>query len=483
MKNVYFNLSVLIVAWLLSSSSALAEAEDDPVRQLAFLLESGFASSDSQAQDKRTLTSVRLNLSGEAKPEGVWLYSQVNQGQDQVIVEQSFIRLLPLKGGAVVQKTYRPTQPDKWRDAWNDAERLASFGVTEFEPSFDNGCDQYWRAQNQHDWRGNVDPESCVIETEQGKQHFSKLSQLDLKQLRETHSRAANVADIKDAALTSSINLQRVHSSSASLLAYSSPQDWRTPKAEDLMLIELDEGRVLFELAPTFAPLHVKNIRQLVKQEYFDGSHVIRSQDNYVAQWGDAQAGTPQQRSLGKAKQNLPLEFFRDNAEVGFTQIISRDAYAEQTGFAAGMPVSSDGKVAWMTHCYGMLGVGRGGAPDSGNGSSLYMVNGHAPRHLDRNVTLVGRALTGMAALSSLPRGTGPLGFYQSEDQYVPIRKVSMGTQLTDDELNIEVFRTDTDTFDRYVALRTTRNEDWFLHPTGKIEVCNVTVPTRKKTS
>ena len=71
----------------------------------------------------------------------------------------------------------------------------------------------------------------------------------------------------------------------------------------------------------------------------------------------------------------------------------------------------------WLVHCYGMLGAGRDEAANSGGGTELYVVIGHAPRHLDRNVTLFGRVVQGMELLSALPRGTGPLGFYEKPEQ------------------------------------------------------------------
>jgi len=58
----------------------------------------------------------------------------------------------------------------------------------------------------------------------------------------------------------------------------------------------------------------------------------------------------------------------------------------------------------WLAHCYGMVGAGRDEDADSGGGTELYAVIGHAPRHLDRNVTLLGRVLQGIELLSSLPR-------------------------------------------------------------------------------
>jgi len=198
-----------------------------------------------------------------------------------------------------------------------------------------------------------------------------------------------------------------------------------------------------------------------------------------VVQWGDPESETDKAKPLGKAKENIKVEFFRNNKDLNFDAIDSRDAYADQVGFVDGFPVASDGKRAWLTHCYGMVGVARGLGDESGNGSGLYVVTGHSPRHLDRNVTLVGRVIKGMSLLSSLPRGTGPLGFFEAPDEYIPITEVSLASSLNSKSVSIELMRTNSPAFKQHVAKRTTRSEDWFLEATGKIELCNVGIPSR----
>ena len=265
------------------------------------------------------------------------------------------------------------------------------------------------------------------------------------------------------------------------VLEASTAKDWRTPEPANLLLMQLDSGSLLIELAPQFAPQHVNNVRKLVTQKYFDGLAIIRSQDNYVVQWGDPAAESDSPKSMGDAKSTLAGEFFRELKGLKIAAVESNDAYAEKVGFVDGFPVGADAGRAWLSHCYGMLGAGRAGPADSGNGAELYVVTGHAPRHLDRNVTLLGRVLTGMPHLSSLPRGTGPLGFFEDEDQYVQIQSIRLGTEVIKELPNIEVMRTDTKTFNDFVLSRTVRNEDWFLDPTGKIELCNINVPVRTR--
>ena len=267
-------------------------------------------------------------------------------------------------------------------------------------------------------------------------------------------------------------------SSAECTLAQSKLEDWRSPHSSNLVLMELPGGDVWIELAPQFAPAHVENIKQLIQDNYFDGLHVIRSQENYVAQWGDGEQLSSKQKSLGTAKKEIKVEFFRSLEDVNFVPINSRDAYADTVGFVEGFPAASDGKRVWLTHCYGMVGVSRGLGDSSGNGSGLYVVTGHAPRHLDRNVTLVGRVLSGMPVFSTLARGTGPLGFYENADEWVPIHSVSLGHK-TQKKLGLSVMNTAGEAFAEHVKKRTTRSEEWFLESTGKIELCNVGIPSR----
>ncbi len=257
-------------------------------------------------------------------------------------------------------------------------------------------------------------------------------------------------------------------------------EDWRTPDPHNLMIMSLDSGDVVIELAPAFAPESVKNLRTLVNAGYFDGLAIIRSQDNYVVQWGDPDAGTESERSIGDASETVTAEFSRPFQGLEFSAIESRDAYADSVGFVDGFPTAHDGKQAWLTHCYAMVGVARGNDADSGNGTSLYVITGHAPRHLDRNITLIGRVLVGMEQLSVLPRGPGPMGFYEDRSTTTPILKVQMGNEV-DKPPAIEVIDTNAAEFGKYVAERTTRSGEWFVEPVGRIELCNLHPAVREK--
>ena len=263
------------------------------------------------------------------------------------------------------------------------------------------------------------------------------------------------------------------------VLEASKPSDWRPLDPENTLYVQLETGRVVIELAPDFVPLHAANLRTLVREGYFDGLSIIRSQDNFVVQWGDPDG----KRSLGKASPAVPPEFSVPwTPALPFTRLPDVDGYAPQVGFSLGFPAAGDPKTqrAWLAHCYGMVGAGRGNETDSGNGAELYVVIGNAPRQLDRNIALVGRVVQGMELLSTLPRGTGPLGFYENPQQYVPIRSVRLAADVPAAErARLEVMRTDTPTFAALVESRRNRRDDWYKVPAGHIELCNVPIPVR----
>jgi len=263
----------------------------------------------------------------------------------------------------------------------------------------------------------------------------------------------------------------------ADVLAASKSSDWRALDPQRTLYMDLPAGRVIIELAPEFAPRHVANVLALVRAHYFDGLAIIRSQDNYVVQWGDPDS---KREIPGTAKKTLQAEFGRPAKGVALTRLPDADTFAPQVGFVDGFAAARDPQMAWLTHCYGAVGAGRDNEADSGGGTELYVVIGHSPRHLDRNVTLLGRVIKGMDLLSTLRRGTGALGFYEKPEERTPIQSVRLLADVPQAERTpLEILRTDTPTFTALVEARRNRSEEWFKYKAGHIDVCNVPIPTR----
>lgn len=268
----------------------------------------------------------------------------------------------------------------------------------------------------------------------------------------------------------------------ADILRNSSASEWRQPDPAHTLYMDLGSGRVVIELAPQFAPLHVANIQLLVRAGYFDGLAIMRVQDNYLTQWGDADGTRP----IRSAQRTLAPEFTRSPADaLHFTRLPDGDVYAPQAGFVDGFPAARDPKnnTAWLVHCYGMVGAGRDNGIDTGSGAELYAVNGSPTRHIDRNAALVGRVLKGMDLLSSLPRGTGEgLGMYETAEERVPIVRMRLAADVPESErVPLEVLRTDSPSFHAILEWRRHRHDDWYRVSAGHVDVCNVPIPVRPR--
>jgi peptidylprolyl isomerase len=270
----------------------------------------------------------------------------------------------------------------------------------------------------------------------------------------------------------------------ADVIAASAASDWRAIDPENLLVLDLaGGGRVIIELAPDFAPVHIANMRRFARAGWWNEAAIYRVQDNYVAQWGngDAEVALPE-----GVVASPPAEYERPLAGLALRPLGYPDAYAAMAGHVGGWAVAWDPErsMAWLAHCYGAVGVGRDVAPSTGTGGELYAVIGHSPRHLDRNIANVGRVVEGMALLSARPRGTGNLGFYQAErgEAPIPIARIRVAADMPVAERpEFEVMRSDSAAFSAYVLGRANRGGTFFQIPAGGVDLCNVNVPVRRK--
>ena len=282
--------------------------------------------------------------------------------------------------------------------------------------------------------------------------------------------------------------------------------DWIAIPASDLLVMDLAPDlkgkprRVVIQLMPPpFSQGWIGNIRKLAAAHWWDGLSINRVQDNYVVQWGDADGedktkarALPEglvvvpeaEYALITSKWSPPKFIPMNPAEAAaraatFENPHGLDPYAIFNDFDKGWAFATDYKAMWPVHCYGMVGVGRNLSPDTGSGAELYTVIGHAPRHLDRNIALVGRVIEGIEHLSSLPRGTGALGFYETPEERTRIASVRPGNDVAGLP-GYEYLSTESETFARYADARANRRDAFFIRPAGGADVCNIPVPVRR---
>ena len=268
----------------------------------------------------------------------------------------------------------------------------------------------------------------------------------------------------------------------ADVIAAAPTSAWKTIPAEDVMVMDLANGsRVVIQLAPAFAPVHVANIRAFARSGWWNGGKaaIYRVQDNYVVQWGRNETEDPMPAGVVELP---PAEYHRALRGLPVRPLGYPDQYAPRAGHALGWPVAYDPKAgtANLTHCYGYVGVARDLSPDTGSGSELYAIIGHAPRALDRNIAVVGRIISGMEKMSAFPRGMEALGVYKDRAQDIPIASVRMATELPPAERpSFQFLDTSSATFESYMQVRANRKDDFFIRPAGGLDLCSATVPTR----
>ena len=295
------------------------------------------------------------------------------------------------------------------------------------------------------------------------------------------------------------------------IVEQAAPEEWVAIAPSDLLVMDLApdaEGpstssgprRVIIQLMPEpFSQGWIRNIRKLAVAHWWDGTSVNRVQDNYVVQWGDAgydnpETGETKQKALPDGLETVPGSEYTQQIISGdpADTIVWKsghgvDNYSDMSLFHKGWPlaaiigVDTRMRTHWPIHCYGAVGVGRGLSPDTGSGAELYTVIGHAPRHLDRNIAVVGRVIEGIEHLSSLPRGKGQLGFYEHASKRVPIRSIRLASELPAAERpRFEYLSTEGQTFAKYADARANRRDPFFIVPAGGADICNIPVPVRR---
>ena len=257
--------------------------------------------------------------------------------------------------------------------------------------------------------------------------------------------------------------------------------DWRAADPEDLLLIEVEDGSIVIELADWIAPEHAGRMRQAARDGFFDGRSFYRVIDGFVAQGGRGE----EEDSIDLPQYpTLTGEFTVPAESVTFTPMIDRDLYAPTVGHVRGMPAAMNeaGSEVWPIHCPGTVAMARGNDPDSGD-VEFYIVIGHGPRHLDRIMSVFGRVIDGMEHVQALRRGdpavnSGVIADPAARDAILSMR-VAADLPVAE-QPHYEILRTDSETFADAKAARRNRTHDFFFEtPPPVIEACHMPAPVR----
>lgn len=265
--------------------------------------------------------------------------------------------------------------------------------------------------------------------------------------------------------------------SGADILAATVAEDWREIPAEELLVIELERGRVHVALSPALAPKHVKQVKKLAREGFYDGLSFYRVIDGFVAQGGDPFS----EKKTKTSGEQLTAEFEGALPKgEAFSALGDADGFAPSAGFVASLPAGFDAAAgtAWHLHCAGAFAFGREDGRDTA--STEFYVALQPQRYLDRNMSVFGRVIDGMQHLQALRRVEPPEE--KTDDIGEKIVSVRVAADLpAESRATFEILDSARPAFAEYAEARRNRPEAFFHFRPDYLDVCQFPVPVRKK--
>lgn len=262
---------------------------------------------------------------------------------------------------------------------------------------------------------------------------------------------------------------------------FTAPEDaWRDLDPENTLYIDVDYGRIIVELYPEIAPLHVERIKTLTRQGFYDYITFHRVMKNFMNQTGDPKGDGTGSSSLP----DVPAEFtFRRAPSMPVTLVGAREQGGREigVGFYKTLPVATqpasqamltkDGKVAaFGLHCKGVTSMARG--PDENSANSQFFLMRAIYPSLDTKYSIWGNTVSGHENLTKIKIGTKG-----DDPNFVPdvMQKVQIASDVAEDErVKVQVLKTDSPAFKNY--LKTQKKSDG-TYP----DICDIRIPSRLK--
>jgi peptidylprolyl isomerase len=257
--------------------------------------------------------------------------------------------------------------------------------------------------------------------------------------------------------------------------------DWRDVDPQNLIVIETKYGRVVVELAPSFASNHAKRFQDLIRAKFYDGQSFYRVVDGFVAQGGVGEGDDKKSATWAPLKAEFDAP---DPGPSPFVPLRSADLFAPEVGHVDGFPVGRAPKDRrqWILHCPGALAFARDNDPDTA-GTEFYIVIGHAPRRIDRQLSAFGRVLEGMQYLQKLNRGDPAVesGVIQDPAMKDPIIRMQIAADMPEDARpQYQVMAIPSKAYADYMAKRRNPAPDFYKWVPQNLDICAINIPSRK---
>lgn len=152
---------------------------------------------------------------------------------------------------------------------------------------------------------------------------------------------------------------------------------------ENTLYLDLKDGRVVIELRPDLAPNHVKRIKELVRQGFYDGVVFHRVIEGFMAQTGD-----PTGTGSGGSGQKINQEFSKE------------------------------------PHVRGTLSMARAASPNSAD--SQFFICFKDSNFLDGQYTVFGKVVKGMEFVDKIKMGdSADNGSVKNPDKIIKLQVAS----------------------------------------------------------
>lgn len=148
---------------------------------------------------------------------------------------------------------------------------------------------------------------------------------------------------------------------------------------ENTLVLKLKDGDVIIQMYPDVAPNHVKRIKELVRQGFYDGLNFHRVIDGFMAQTGD-----PRGNGTGGSGQSIKAEFNTKH------------------------------------HGRGTVSMARAANPNSAD--SQFFICFQDAGFLDGQYTVWGQVISGMEYVDKIKRGTGSNGEVSNPDKIISMK-------------------------------------------------------------
>ena len=167
----------------------------------------------------------------------------------------------------------------------------------------------------------------------------------------------------------------------ASFMGQTAQAQTQTADPENMLYLDIKQGRVIIQLLPDLAPAHVERIKTLARQGFYDNTPFHRVIEGFMAQGGDP-TGTG---TSGSKLPNLKAEFSTSRQFLR-----------------------------------GVCGMARSGDPNSANSQFFIMFAPSA--QLNGQYTIWGQVVKGMEFVDQIKRGASGSGAVSDPDRIIKMR-------------------------------------------------------------